>query len=82
MNKDLALEKKHYVKPDVAEVVYEMESSIAAACSVIAKNPTDYNNCTYEENDFNVFLSHCADNADDFEFCYHVPIPSSSVFSS
>ena len=37
---------------------------------------------TEEENEFNVFLSHCADNADDFGFCYHVPNPSSSVFSS
>lgn len=82
MNKDVSLEKKHYIKPDVMEVVYEMDSNIAAGCNVISKNPTDYNNCSYEENDYNVFLNHCADNADDFGFCYHVPTPSSSVFAS
>jgi hypothetical protein len=82
MNKDMTLEKKHYVKPDVMEVVYEMDSNIAAGCNVITNNPTDYNDCSYEENDYSVFLDHCDDNADDYGFCYHVPTPSSSVFTS
>lgn len=82
MNKDVSLEKKHYVKPDVMEIVYEMDSNIAAGCNVIASNPTDYNNCSYEENEYSVFLDHCLDNANDFGFCYHVPTPSSAVFDS
>ena len=55
MNKDMTLEKKHYIKPDVMEVVYEMDSNIAAGCNVITKNPTDYNNCSYRR-DHEAFL--------------------------
>lgn len=82
MNKDMTAQQKKYVKPDVVEIVYEMDSNIAANCSVISKTQVDYNTCTYEEGGFIVFIGKCENHADDFGFCYHVPTPSTSVFSS
>lgn len=82
MNKGVTMEQKVYVKPDVTEVVYEMDSNIAASCNLISRTQFDYNECTYEEGGYSVFLNHCYDHADDFGFCYHVPTPSEAVFTS
>lgn len=74
--------EKKYVKPDVEEVIYEMDSNIAGGCDTISNNPSSYNECTYEDNGFVFFLGKCADNAEDWGICYHVPTASNIVFSS
>jgi hypothetical protein len=82
MNKDTTQKQKVYVKPDVEEVVYEMDSNIAAGCNLSSNTQIDYNTCTYEEGGFVVFSGKCDNHADDYGFCYHVPNPSIAVFSS
>lgn len=74
--------QKVYEKPDVMEVVYEMDSNIAGGCNNISSTFSDYNECTYEEGGWTVFLQNCDLDADAFDFCYQVPLAGDVIFSS
>lgn len=74
--------QKVYEKPDVMEVVYEMDSNIAGGCNNISTTLYDHNECTYVENGWTVFLANCDMDADEYNFCYQVPMAGNVIFSS
>lgn len=74
--------QKVYEKPDVMEIVYEMDSNIAGGCDTTSTTFSDYDECVYEEGGWVVFLGQCDLNADDFGFCYQVPLAGDVIFSS
>lgn len=76
------MEQKHYEKPDVMEVIYEMDSNIAGTCNNISSNHSDPFNCTYDDNGLTVFLIGCGWDVEEDDYCYHVPVAGNVVFSS
>ena len=75
--------KKAYVKPTISFESFKMSSSIAGTCK-FNENSVDRNSCSIEIGGFNLFLTFCEFDPQDFGYspCYHVPTDDERVFAS